>query len=1032
MSPPISHLSGSPVNGLAPQQTASVEDVPVAPESDAQSTSPLYPLLQVLGHLLQVPLVYLVVHSAHDPLKYKPYLRSTAEGILYQDPQRLPTWARHRPDLYLAPERWVFHQVFALQDEQGSRLADLHLFDCHPRQLSSSEHEQIALIALSLEKILIQIQKHQQTLACLRAQLQDSQNSANRYRQIFENAVEGIFQATPEGKYLLVNPALARLFGYDSPADLMHNVSDIGNQIYADRERHTEFVQRMLTEGQVVDFEHQVCRKDGKLIWVSLNARTIYNEQGDPLYFEGFVTDITGSCQMKERQQELEEAQKESEFRFLQLAENTQQLFWITTVYSKELLYVSPACEAIWGRSVEECYANPQAWIRQIHPDDRWLLPPIFKAQSEGQQTDITFRVIRTDGQLIWLRERSFPIFDKHGKVCQIAGIAEDITESKQLEARRHQIEQAWQQSAKHFRQIFQLAPNGIALVDLQGRFIQVNDAFAQIVGYTPEELKGRQQLDILYPEDVTQLLEANEALLSGKTSVSQRQIRYTHRSGQVIHLLFRVTLLTDEASNPTEFLVQVTDISARVEAEHALKESEERFRQTFELAPIAKAMTNLKGEYLQINSAFTRTLGYTLADLQGKTIVDITHPDDVAATLENGNQLLSGAVHQCEQEKRYLHKGGRIVNAILRITLVRTAQGDPSYFLSQILDITERKQTEAALRQSELSLRSIFEQSALGIFIANQDGHYLKVNPALEEMLGYGAAELASMSFLDFTHPEDAPQNWQLFQEVLSGKREHYRLEKRCIHRNGQVFWCRLTVSAVRDPEGKTLFTIGISEDITEEKRAELQIQAALQEKEILLREIHHRVKNNLQIISSLLRLQADQIKSRKYARVFKDAGSRIQAMSLIHEGLYQSNNLAAVDLKQYLQNLISNLFHSHGVNPESIRASIHAEGIRLSLDDAVLCGLIINELVTNSLKYAFPKGRSGEICIHFSQTRKSTQLCVSDNGIGLPPDFDFKETQSLGLQLVATLTEQLEGKIKLKNKAGTTFIITFPRVES
>ncbi|MEN9222338.1 MAG: PAS domain S-box protein, partial [Thermostichus sp. BF3_bins_97] len=990
MSPPLSRPLGSLVNGLAIIQADAAKVLP----TPAEPLSPLQPLLQLLGQLLHLPLVCLELACPEtDPCQ--PPL--PPEVLIYRDPQVLPDplWEVIKPELKGIPTaaQLPFHQCFPLENEQGSLLASLNLFDCHPRQLNPSEKEQLAAITLSLKTLLIQAQAQRQALDQLHSQLQSYKKIAARYQQIFENAIEGIFQTTPEGKHLAANPALAHIFGYDSPEDLMHNVSDIGSQIYADAERRAEFVQRMLSEGQVVDFEHQVCRKDGKLIWVSLNARTIYDDQGDPLYFEGFVTDITAARQLKEQQRQLEEARKESEHRFLQLAENTQQLFWITTVYSKELLYVSPACETIWGRSVAEAYANPQAWIRQIHPDDRWLFPPILKAQSEGQPTDITFRIYRTDGRLVWLRERTFPIADKEGKIYRVAGIAEDITESKQLEAERRQIEQAWQQSANHFRQIFELAPNGIALVDLQGRLLQVNDAFAQIVGYTPEELNQRQQLDILHPEDVTQLLGANEALLLGKVSVSQRQIRYTHRSGQIIHVLFQATLLTDEEGQPTRFLNQVIDISARVETEIALKESEERFRQTFELAPIAKAMTNLEGTYLQINAAFTETLGYTLADLQGKTILDITHPDDIAATVENGNRLLAGLAHQCEQEKRYLHKNGQMVYAILRITLVHTAQGDPSYFLSQILDITERKQAEAALLQSELSLRGIFEQSALGISIADHRGHYVKVNPALEEMLGYSADELANMSFCDFTHPEDVPQNWQLFQEILNGQRDHYRLEKRYIHRNGQVFWCRLAVSSVRDAEGKNLFTIGISEDITEEKRAELQIQAALQEKEILLREIHHRVKNNLQIISSLLRLQADQIKSRKYARVFKDAGSRIQAMSLIHEGLYQSTNLAAVDLSQYLHNLISNLFHSYGVNPESIRASIRAEGIRLNIDDAVLCGLIINELVTNSLKYAFPKGGSGEIHVHFSQTRKNTQLRVSDNGIGLPPNFDFKE---------------------------------------
>lgn len=894
MSPPISRSPRSVVHGFAFPQAAPREGQSLQTELGTA----LYPLLQLLGQLLKVPLVYLeLAQPGSDP-------HSSSKGILYRDPQGIPAGEPFNLNASPGAEQWPFHESFLLQTEQGIRLADLHLLDCHPRQLSSFEREQIDLVALSLKHILLQAQEHRQTLEQLQSQLQDSRSTAARYQQIFENAVEGIFQTTLEGKYLVANPALAHIFGYESPEDLMHNVSDIGTQIYSDPAQRAEFIQRMLREGQVVNFEHQVCCKDGRLIWISLNARTIYNDQGDPLYFEGFVTDITASRQLKERQQQLEEARRESEHRFLQLAENTQQLFWITTLYSKELIYVSPACEALWGLSAEEAYANPQAWMRQIHPDDRWLFPTILKAQSEGKSTDVVFRIYHTDGRLIWLRERTFPIADKEGKIYRVAGIAEDITESKQLEAERRRIEQAWQQSANHFRQIFELAPNGIALVDLQGRFIQVNDAFAQIVGYTPEELKHRQQLDILHPEDVNPLLGANEALLAGKVSVSQRQIRYTHRSGQVVHVLFQATLLTDEEGQPTQFLNQVIDISARVEAEIALKESEERFRQSFEWAPIAKAMTHLDGTYLQINAAFTETLGYTLEDLKGKTVLDITHPDDIATTLENSNRLLAGEVHQCEQEQRY-------------------------------------------------------------------------------------------------------------------------------IHRSGKVVWCRLAVSAVRDPEGKNLFIIGICEDITEEKRAKLQIQAALQEKEVLLREIHHRVKNNLQIISSLLRLQADQIKSRKYARVFKDAGSRIQAMSLIHEGLYQSNNLAAVDLKQYLHNLISNLFHSYGVNPESIRANIRAEGIRLNLDDAVLCGLIINELVTNSLKYAFPKGRSGEIEIHFSQTRKYTQLRVSDNGVGLPPNFDFKETQSLGLQLVATLTDQLQGKIQLRSKPGTTFIITFPRSE-
>ncbi|MDT7946331.1 MAG: PAS domain S-box protein, partial [Cyanobacteriota bacterium PSP.bin.10] len=176
--------------------------------------------MQLLGQLLKVPLVYLELDQpGSDP-------HSSSKGILYRDPQGIPAGEPFNPDV--GSEQWPFHESFLLQTEQGIRLADLHLLDCHPRQLSSFEREQIDLVALSLKHILLQAQEHRQTLEQLQSQLQDSRSTAARYQQIFENAVEGIFQTTLEGKYLVANPALAHIFGYESPEDLMHNVSDIG------------------------------------------------------------------------------------------------------------------------------------------------------------------------------------------------------------------------------------------------------------------------------------------------------------------------------------------------------------------------------------------------------------------------------------------------------------------------------------------------------------------------------------------------------------------------------------------------------------------------------------------------------------------------------------------------------------------------------------------------------------------------------------------------------------------------------------
>jgi len=236
-------------------------------------------------------------------------------------------------------------------------------------------------------------------------------------------------------------------------------------------------------------------------------------------------------------------------------------------------------------------------------------------------------------------------------------------------------------------------------------------------------------------------------------------------------------------------------------------------------------------------------------------------------------------------------------------------------------------------------------------------------------------------------------------------------------------------TKVAVRDDTGKVVYFDGIIEDITERKRAEEEIQASLKEKEVLLDEIHHRVKNNLQVISSLLRLQSGYIEDERYAEMFKESQSRVQSMALIHDKLYQSSDLARIDFGEYIKGLAGALFKSHGSEAARIALKTEVEGIVLGANHAMPCGLIVNELVSNSLKHAFPKGRRGEIRIAMRPTAENElELVVSDNGIGVPEDLDFRNMESLGLQLVTILAEdQLGGQIELDRTGGTRFQIRF-----
>ncbi len=210
--------------------------------------------------------------------------------------------------------------------------------------------------------------------------------------------------------------------------------------------------------------------------------------------------------------------------------------------------------------------------------------------------------------------------------------------------------------------------------------------------------------------------------------------------------------------------------------------------------------------------------------------------------------------------------------------------------------------------------------------------------------------------------------------------------------------------------------------------QQAEEQIKASLQEKEVLLKEIHHRVKNNMQIISSLLSLQANYLKDNRALEIFKVSQNRIETMALIHEKLYQSKDLARIDFADYVHELVVDLFSAYAVHSNGITLNINVEELFLSIDAAIPCGLIVNELVLNSLKYAFPAGRAGEICIELhSVTDNKLALIVSDNGVGFPKDLDFQNTTSLGLRLVNALTIQLEATIELNRDSGVEFKIVF-----
>ncbi|MGA3029000.1 MAG: histidine kinase dimerization/phosphoacceptor domain -containing protein [Bryobacteraceae bacterium] len=307
---------------------------------------------------------------------------------------------------------------------------------------------------------------------------------------------------------------------------------------------------------------------------------------------------------------------------------------------------------------------------------------------------------------------------------------------------------------------------------------------------------------------------------------------------------------------------------------------------------------------------------------------------------------------------------------------------------------------------------------------------HIVLFNQGAERMFGYSAHEVEGKPLDILLPPRLADVHRHHIQEFARSEVTSRRMgERSVIHgrrKDGTEFPAEASISKV-DVDGQTMFTV-IMRDVTRRTQAEEQIKASLHEKEALLKEIHHRVKNNLQVISSLLALQARAVTDETTKKKFHESRDRIHSMALLHESLYQSDNLAWIDFPEYIRQLADHLFRSYGVTAERIRLRTDLDRLFLNMDTAVPCGLIVNELISNSLKYAFPEGRSGEIHVELRESEDRTaSLAVSDDGIGLDPGFDWVNARSLGLRLVRTLAQQLDATLEVGNGPGTRFQLTF-----
>ncbi|MBN2380673.1 PAS domain S-box protein [candidate division WOR-3 bacterium] len=619
------------------------------------------------------------------------------------------------------------------------------------------------------------------------------------------------------------------------------------------------------------------------------------------------------------------------------------------------------------------------------------------------------------------------------------------------------------QESEERYRSLQANVPVGIFRTTPEGDLLSANPAMLRMLGYASKEEFKPVPLEDVYvnPEQREEFAK----LMEQEDSVTGFEVQLRHKDGSTFWASMNATAIKDEKGKILYFDGILEDITERKQAEDSLMRERQAFSIIAEAAIHAKGIQDL---CYRVLSGLVKTLDFDVGTVQlydpvdrtltlkamsgtwGDKIYDYDPPQHIddpeyvgAVVARSRNPIFAPDVtqHQIyDTHKQRLEENH--IRALITWPILgsndellgimhlmdentREIPEKDRVFFETVTDmfatVLERKQAEEELRIKDIAIQS----SISGIALMDIDGKLTYVNDSCLAMWGYEDTKevLGKPGGKYYKNKRDVVKIMKSLRDEGSWIGEAEGLRK-----DGVSFPVHLAISLVKNETGKPLFTMASFVDVTERRQAEDRIKAALKEKEVLLKEIHHRVKNNLQVISSLLNLQAEHITDEETLKVFTESQSRVRSIGLIHEKLYQSPDLAHINLAEYIRGLGDYLLSIYRVNTSFVRLNMEMDDILIELDKAIPCALIVNEFVSNALKYAFPHTRKGMVRIRLHRDEDDVVMVVSDNGVGMPPDVDFRKTESLGLQLVGILVDQLEGSVELERKEGTIFTVRFP----
>lgn len=670
-------------------------------------------------------------------------------------------------------------------------------------------------------------------------------------------------------------------------------------------------------------------------------------------------------------------------------------------------LYLSQGCAELFG------YQKPDELVGKsvtVTVQSDGAFPKETSGKEQHSPNGLEFTGIRKDGST----------FDGEALVSHTTYEGSDsvLVSFKDVTARR-QAEENEKVRETNLAAAFEGVEVPLVVIGEDMAMRRLNPAGETLLGVQSRDLEGRENiLALVTPDDVERVRQGmQERFTEKEPGRSRLQCRIVGSGGAVQSIEIAVGH-RNPAGERTLTLLPIPEAAPK-------KETDSGARLIFDNVGTPAFVARQDSTITIVNGEFERLCACTREDVEGKrSWHEFVLPDDVPRAEEYFRQILSQPQEAPRRhDLKIASKDGS--HKEMRLTVTPVPGTDAMVF--SLVDIRERRWAEQAWQESEKKYRSLVEGVQEGIWILDPDGSTTFANESMAKLLHYQPDEMTGKRFFLFMHVQHAEAMGQRWERCKQGIKEEYDAE--FATKEGRPVLVRVSSIPMIDDTGAFTGALFAVSDISERKAIEEKAQASIREKDVFLREIYHRVQNNLQVVSSLLYLQSKNVTDPQMLTILLESQERIRSIALIHDQLYRSEDLSHVNFRDYLNTLTTNLFQTYGTETARVKLNFDIDTrVSLTVEKAIPCGLIVNELVSNSLRHAFAGRTGGTIFISLRRTKdNSMSLVVRDDGIGLPPHVDFRHTPSLGLQLVNTLVNQLGATIQLQRKGGTTFTIAF-----